>query len=78
MRVGMLAPISWRVSPRAYGPWGRFVGLFTQGLVAARVDVPLFAPADSHTSATLVGTAPPGSSAERRLGPSTSASTAPG
>lgn len=58
MRVAMLAPISWRVPPRAYGPWERFVALLTDGLVAAGIDVTLFATADSQTSATLVPTAP--------------------
>lgn len=60
MHIGMLAPISWRVPPRAYGPWERFVSLTTEGLVDAGIDVTLFATADSQTSATLVGTAPHG------------------
>ena len=30
----MLAPISWRVPPRHYGPWEQFVSLLTEGLVA--------------------------------------------
>ena len=45
----MLAPISWRVPPRHYGPWEQFVSLLTEGLVARGVDVTLFATADSIT-----------------------------
>lgn len=60
LRVGMLAPIAWRVPPRAYGPWERFVGLLTEGLVRAGVDVTLYATADSRTAARLVATAPHG------------------
>jgi glycosyltransferase involved in cell wall biosynthesis len=53
MRIAMLAPISWRVPPRHYGPWERFVSLLTEGLVARGVDVTLFASGDSVTSARL-------------------------
>ena len=56
----MLAPISWRVPPRHYGPWEQFVSLLTEGLVDRGVDVTLFATADSVTRARLVGTAPTG------------------
>jgi glycosyltransferase involved in cell wall biosynthesis len=67
MRVGMLAPISWRVPPRHYGPWEQFVSLLTEGLVARGVDVTLFATADSITRARLVGTAPTGYSEDPSL-----------
>jgi glycosyltransferase involved in cell wall biosynthesis len=50
----MLAPISWRVPPRHYGPWERFVSLLTEGLVARGIDVTLFATGDSLTAARLV------------------------
>jgi glycosyltransferase involved in cell wall biosynthesis len=53
----MLAPISWRVPPRHYGPWEQFVSLLTEGLVARGVDVTLFATADSITSARLAAVA---------------------
>jgi glycosyltransferase involved in cell wall biosynthesis len=53
----VLAPISWRVPPRHYGPWEQFVSLLTEGLVARGVDVTLFATADSATSARLSSTA---------------------
>ena len=58
LRVAMLAPISWRVPPRHYGPWERVVAMLTEGLVARGVAVTLFATADSITQATLVGTCP--------------------
>jgi glycosyltransferase involved in cell wall biosynthesis len=67
LRVGMLAPISWRVPPRHYGPWEQFVSLLTEGLVARGVDVTLFATADSITQARLVGTAPTGYSEDPSL-----------
>ena len=69
MRVAMLAPISWRVPPRHYGPWEQFVSLLTEGLVRRGVDVTLFATADSVTGARLVGTAPTGYSEDDGLDP---------
>src|SRR5215510_4516817 len=54
MRVAMLAPISWRVPPRHYGPWERVVSLLTEGLVERGIDVTLFATSDSVTRARLV------------------------
>ncbi len=53
LRVAVLAPISWRVPPRHYGPWEQFASLLTEGLVANGVDVTLFATADSVTSGKL-------------------------
>src|SRR6266498_2840491 len=58
MRVALLAPISWRVPPRHYGPWEQVVGLIAEGLVARGVDVTLFATADSLTSARLISVCP--------------------
>jgi len=58
LRVGMLAPIAWRVPPRHYGPWERVVSLLTEGLVRAGVDVSLFATADSRTGAHLSAVVP--------------------
>ncbi len=63
----MLAPISWRVPPRHYGPWEQFVSLLTEGLVERGVDVTLFATADSQTRAHLVGSAPTGYSEDPEL-----------
>jgi glycosyltransferase involved in cell wall biosynthesis len=67
LRIAMLAPISWRVPPRHYGPWELFVSLLTEGLVERDVDVTLFATADSQTAARLVGTAPAGYSEDETL-----------
>ena len=58
LRVGMLAPIAWRVPPRHYGPWERVVSLLTEGLVRSGVDVTLFATADSQTTARLSAVVP--------------------
>jgi glycosyltransferase involved in cell wall biosynthesis len=60
LQVALLAPISWRVPPRQYGPWEQFASLLTEGLVRRGVDVTLFATADSVTTARLVGSAPTG------------------
>jgi glycosyltransferase involved in cell wall biosynthesis len=65
--VAVLAPISWRVPPRHYGPWEQFASLLTEGLVKRGVDVTLFASADSMTGARLVGTAPTGYSEDPTL-----------
>jgi glycosyltransferase involved in cell wall biosynthesis len=67
MRVAILAPISWRVPPRGYGPWEQFASLLTEGLVRRGLDVTLFATADSVTAAHLVGTAPTGYSEDPAL-----------
>jgi glycosyltransferase involved in cell wall biosynthesis len=67
LRVAILAPISWRVPPRRYGPWEQFSSLLTEGLVRRGVDVTLFATADSVTTARLVGTAPTGYSEDPAL-----------
>jgi glycosyltransferase involved in cell wall biosynthesis len=67
LRVAILAPISWRVPPRRYGPWEQFASLLTEGLVRRGVDVTLFATADSVTTAHLVGTAPTGYSEDPTL-----------
>src|ERR1700687_4961933 len=58
LRVGILAPIAWRVPPRHYGPWERVVSLLTEGLVQRGIDVTLFAHADSVTQARLSAVGP--------------------
>jgi len=58
LRVAVLAPISWRVPPRHYGPWELFASLLTEGLVARGVDVTLFATGDSLTAARLSSVVP--------------------
>ncbi len=67
LRVAVLAPISWRVPPRHYGPWEQFASLLTEGLVERGLDVTLFATADSQTRARLVGSAPTGYSEDAAL-----------
>ena len=67
LRVALLAPISWRVPPRHYGPWEQFVSLLAEGLVRRGVDVTLFATADSVTSARLRACAPRGYSEDPTL-----------
>jgi glycosyltransferase involved in cell wall biosynthesis len=67
LRVGILAPISWRVPPRHYGPWERVVSLLTEGLVERGVDVTLFATADSITAAHLESVAPSSLNEDRSL-----------
>jgi len=57
-KIAMLAPISWRVPPRRYGPWERVVSLLTEGLVERGVDITLFATADSETCARLAAICP--------------------
>ncbi len=70
----MLAPISWRVPPRHYGPWEQFVSLLTEGLVRRGVEVTLFATADSVTSAHLSACVPRGYSEDASLDPKVSES----
>ena len=66
LRVAMLAPISWRVPPRHYGPWEQFVSLLTEGLVARGLDVTLFATADSETEHAWSGRRRPATPRIRR------------
>lgn len=69
MRVAILAPISWRVPPRHYGPWELFASLLTEGLVARGHDVTLFAAGDSATSARLCSVIPRGWSEDPGINP---------
>jgi glycosyltransferase involved in cell wall biosynthesis len=67
IRVAMLAPISWRVPPRHYGPWEQIVSTLTEGLLARGVDVTLFATANSLTAARLEAVCPCGYSEDPSL-----------
>src|SRR5215208_1251019 len=60
LRVAVLAPVSWRVPPRHYGPWEQFASLLTEGLVDRGIEVTLFATADSVTGAQLASVVPQG------------------
>ncbi len=53
MKVAVLAPIAWRTPPRHYGPWEQMASNVTEGLVAAGIEVTLFATADAITQAKL-------------------------
>jgi glycosyltransferase involved in cell wall biosynthesis len=72
LRVAVLAPISWRVPPRHYGPWEQFASLLTEGLVERGVDVTLFATADSETAARLASVVPRGYSEDPDADPKVS------
>ena len=69
LRVAVLAPVSWRVPPRHYGPWEQFASLLTEGLVARGVEVTLFATADSVTAARLASVVPRGYSEDPDVEP---------
>lgn len=69
MRVAVLAPISWRVPPRHYGPWELFASLLTEGLVRRGHDVTLFASGDSVTAAQLRSVVPAGWSEDPAVEP---------
>ncbi|MEA3238993.1 MAG: glycosyltransferase family 4 protein, partial [Candidatus Bipolaricaulota bacterium] len=58
LRIAMLAPISWRVPPRHYGPWEWVTSLLTEGLISHGIDVTLFATGDSKTAAKLHAVCP--------------------
>lgn len=58
MRVALLAPVTWRTPPKAYGPWEQVVSLLAEGLVARGVQVTLFATLDSVTAGELDGVCP--------------------
>jgi glycosyltransferase involved in cell wall biosynthesis len=72
LRVAVLAPISWRVPPRHYGPWEQFASLLTEGLVQRGVDVTLFATGDSETAARLASVVPHGYSEDPDADPKVS------
>ncbi|HSM34137.1 MAG TPA: glycosyltransferase family 4 protein [Anaerolineae bacterium] len=69
LAVALLAPISWRVPPRHYGPWEQFVSLLAEGLVRRGIDVTLVETADSVTAARLRACAPRGYSEDPALDP---------
>jgi glycosyltransferase involved in cell wall biosynthesis len=69
VRIAVLAPISWRVPPRHYGPWELFASLLTEGLVTRGHNVTLFATGDSQTSARLSSVVHTGWSEDRAIDP---------
>ena len=72
LRVAVLAPISWRVPPRHYGPWEQFASLLTEGLGERSVDVTLFASGDSLTAGRLASVVPRGYSEDPNADPKVS------
>ena len=72
LRIAVLAPISWRVPPRHYGPWEQFASLLTEGLVQRGVDVTLFATGDSVTAGRLMWVVPRGYSEDADADPKVS------
>jgi glycosyltransferase involved in cell wall biosynthesis len=72
LRVAVLAPISWRVPPRHYGPWEQFASLLTEGLVERGIDVTLFATGNSETAGRLVSVVPQGYSEDAAAEPKVS------
>jgi len=51
----MLAPISWRVPPRRYGPWEQFASLLTEGLTySGLVDTPVVTTIHGFSSEQIV------------------------
>lgn len=60
MRIGMIAPLEFRLPPIAYGGIEQVVSLLTEELVRRGHEVALFAAGDSITSAELVPGSPCG------------------
>jgi glycosyltransferase involved in cell wall biosynthesis len=60
MNIAILAPVAWRTPPRHYGPWEQVASNLAEGLVAAGMEVTLFATGDSQTSGTLESVVPQG------------------
>jgi glycosyltransferase involved in cell wall biosynthesis len=60
MKIAILSPIAWRTPPRHYGPWEQVASNLAEGLVAAGMEVTLFATGDSQTAATLESVVPQG------------------
>jgi glycosyltransferase involved in cell wall biosynthesis len=53
LRLAVLAPISWPVPPPGYGPWEQVAYDIAEGMQRRGLDVTLFAPGNSRTSARL-------------------------
>ncbi len=54
LRLAVLAPISWPVPPRGYGPWEQVAFDIADGMRRRGLDVTLFAPGDSHFDGRIV------------------------
>ena len=58
MRIAQISPLYESVPPASYGGTERVVSYLTEELVRQGHEVTLFASADSHTSARLIGSSP--------------------
>jgi len=58
VRIGILAPITWRTPPRKYGPWEQVCANLADGLAERGHEVYLFATGDSVTRAKLISVCP--------------------
>lgn len=53
MKIAILSPVAWRTPPRHYGPWEQMASNLTEGLLAAGIEVTLFATGDAVTKGKL-------------------------
>ncbi|GAC1543272.1 MAG: hypothetical protein NVS3B16_09360 [Vulcanimicrobiaceae bacterium] len=60
MRLALLAPISWPVPPKGYGPWEQIAHTIAAGMAARGLDVTLFASANSTTPVRIASVVPVG------------------
>lgn len=60
MRLALLAPISWPVPPRGYGPWEQIAHTIAAGMAARGADVTLFASANSTSPVKIASVVPVG------------------
>ena len=58
LRIGMLAPISWPMPPKSYGPWEQVAYNLSEELVERGHEVTVFAAGGSRVSGKLVVTCP--------------------
>ncbi len=60
LRLALLAPISWPVPPRGYGPWEQIAHTIAAGMAARGADVTLFASGNSTTPVRIASVVPVG------------------
>lgn len=53
MKIAILSPIAWRTPPLKYGPWEQVASNIAEGLIDKKIDVTLFATANSITRGNL-------------------------
>jgi len=58
LRIGMLAPISWPMPPKGYGPWEQVAYNLSEELVRRGHEVTVFAAGGSKVSGKLIVTCP--------------------